>query len=125
MKKKILYIEDNPNNRLYVKRILQAEGHEYLEAFDGESGWNMVVQEKPDFILVDLSLPGLDGVELTRILKADPELQAIPIVALTAHGDSDVEQIARNAGCDGFLLKPAQVQDVRDMLQQFLDPSIL
>ena len=68
-------------------------------------------------------MPGLDGVELTRILKTDPDLETIPIVALTAHGDSEVERIARSAGCDGFLLKPARVQDIRDVLQQFLNPS--
>ena len=123
MKKRILYVEDNPNNRLYIKRILQSEGHEYIEAVDGESAWNIVEKERPDFIFIDLSLPGLDGVELTRILKTDPELGVIPIVALTAHGDSDVEKIARSAGCDGFLLKPADVTDIRNVLQKFLNPS--
>jgi len=123
MKKRILYVEDNPNNRLYVQRILQAEGHEFLEAVDGESGWTMIVQERPDFILMDLSLPGLDGIELTRIIKADPDLQSIPVVALTAHGDAEIEHIARIAGCDGFLHKPAQVREVQQVLRDFLSPS--
>lgn len=123
MRKRILYIEDNPSNMLLVRRIIEAEGYEMLEATDGETGWDMIARERPDFILMDLYLPGIDGLELTRIVKSDPQLQSIPIVALTAHGDVEIEEAARRAGCDGFLHKPANVQQVRDTIRQFLGPS--
>ncbi|NIP26737.1 MAG: response regulator, partial [Phycisphaerae bacterium] len=123
MRKRILYIEDNPSNMLLVRRIIEAEGYEMLEATDGETGWDTIARERPDFILMDLYLPGIDGLELTRIVKNDPQLQSIPIVALTAHGDVEIEEAARRAGCDGFLHKPANVQQVRDMIRQFLGPS--
>lgn len=120
MKKRILYIEDNRNNMLLIRRILQAEGHELLEARDAERGWDLIVQERPDIILVDLSLPGIDGLELTRIVRADPELGGIPIVALTAHGDTEIKKIAREAGCDEFLHKPANVRQIQTVLRQLL-----
>lgn len=120
MKKRILYVEDNPNNRQLIRRIMKAEGHELLEATDGESGWNVAARERPDFILIDLSLPGIDGLELTRIIRADPDLGHIPIVALTAHGDADVERMARQAGCDDFLHKPANTHKIRQVLGRFL-----
>jgi len=123
MRKRILYIEDNPSNMLLVRRIIEAEGYEMLEATDGETGWDTIVRERPDFILMDLYLPGIDGLELTRIVKSDPQLQSIPIIVLTAHGDVEVEEAARRAGCDGFLHKPANVQQIRDTIRQFLGPS--
>jgi CheY-like chemotaxis protein len=123
MRKRILYIEDNPSNMLLVRRIIEAEGYEMLEATDGETGWDTIVRERPDFILMDLYLPGIDGLELTRIVKSDPQLQSIPIIALTAHGDVEVEEAARRAGCDGFLHKPANVQQIRDTIRQYLGSS--
>lgn len=123
MKKRILYVEDNPNNMLLIRRIMQAEGHELLEAVDAESGWNLIMAQRPDFILLDLSLPGIDGLELTRIVRADPDLQSIPIVALTAHGDADIERMAREAGCNEFLHKPAKIQQIRDAIDRYLSPA--
>lgn len=123
MRKRILYIEDNPSNMLLVRRIIEAEGYEMLEAADGETGWDTIARERPDFILMDLYLPGIDGLELTRIVKSDPQLHSIPIVVLTAHGDVEIEEAARRAGCDGFLHKPANVQQIRDTLRQFLGSS--
>jgi two-component system cell cycle response regulator DivK len=119
MKKRVLYVEDDPNNMLLVRRILQADGHEMLEATDGESGWDVAVRERPDFILMDIHLPGpVNGLELTRRLKADPSLAAIPVVALTAYADE--ETAAREAGCEGFLHKPADIRQIRATMRQFL-----
>jgi len=120
MKKRVLYIDDNPNNRLLVKRILQEEGHEMLEAVDGESGWQTVVHESPDFVFMDLLMPGIDGFELTRQIKSTPELSHIPIVTLTAYGSPETERIAREAGCDGFLHKPITSEQLQSVLRQFL-----
>jgi CheY-like chemotaxis protein len=120
MKRRILYVEDNPQNMLLVSRILQAEGHEMLEAVDGESGWTMASRERPDLIFMDLFLPGMDGFELTRKIKATPELHHIPIVVLTAYGNPETEEKAEEAGCDGFLHKPADIRQIQAVLRQFL-----
>jgi len=117
----ILYVEDNPNNMLLVKRIVQAEGHHLLEATDGVSGWQTAVAHQPDLILMDLHLPGdLDGLTLTQKIKQQPALSHIPIVALTAHGNAAVEKAALAAGCTGFLHKPADIRQIRAMLHKYL-----
>ena len=120
MKRRILYVEDNPSNALLVRRILAAEGHEMLEAADGEIGWNVAVSERPDFIFMDLLIPGIDGFELTRKIKSTPELSHIPIVVLTAYGNPELKSKAEEVGCDGFLHKPASIPDIQAVLRQFL-----
>jgi len=122
MCKRILYVEDNPRNMLLVRRILEAEGHELIEAADGESGWETAVSYKPDFILMDLRLPGeMTGFELTRRIKAHPDLTHIPIVALTAYGNDIAEEKALAAGCADFLTKPADIREIRATLRKFFD----
>ncbi len=120
MKKRILYIDDNPNNRNLIKRILHAEGHEMLEAIDGENGWYAVTHEIPDVIFMDLLMPGIDGFELTRKIKSNPEVSHIPIITLTAYGSPETKKIAQDAGCDAFLHKPVSIKDIRTVLHQFL-----
>jgi two-component system, cell cycle response regulator DivK len=125
MGKKILYVEDNPNNMLLIRRILNADGHLLVEAVDGQSGWNAAVRERPDLILMDLRLPGeIDGFELTRRIKADPDLGQIPVVVLTAHGNEEAERRAEAVGCDGFLHKPADIRQIRGVLRQFLGAPV-
>jgi CheY-like chemotaxis protein len=123
MKKRVLYVDDNPTNRLLVKRILHQEGYEMLEAVDGESGWTTVVGEHPDFIFMDLLMPGVDGFDLIRKIKSAPELSHIPIVTLTAYGNPETEKIAKDAGSDGFLHKPANSAAIRTVLRQFLSAA--
>lgn len=119
--KRILYVEDKLQNMLLVKRIVEAEGHRLLEAVDGERGWETAVRQRPDLILMDLRLPGeMSGLELTQRIKSDPELNHIPIVALTAYGNEEVERRAVAAGCDGFLHKPADIRQIRATLHRFL-----
>jgi two-component system cell cycle response regulator DivK len=120
MKKRILYVDDNPNNRDLIRRILHAEGHEMLEAVDGESGWHAVNRETPDFIFMDILMPGIDGFELTRKIKSNPELSHIPVITLTAYGNPETEKIARDAGCDAFLHKPVGIKEIKTVLHQFL-----
>jgi len=125
MAKKILYVEDHFNNMLLVKRIVQAEGHEYLTAADGENGWPMAVNQQPDLIFVDLRLPGdVDGFDLLRRLKSHPQLKEIPAVVLTAFGHGEAEVRARRAGCDGFLHKPADIQQVRATIRQYVGQPV-
>lgn len=125
MKKRILYVEDNANNMLLVRRIVEADGHTLLEATDGVGGWEAAVFARPDLILMDLLLPGaLDGFELTRRIKQHPDLGHIPVVALTAWDDREAEARAMVAGCDGFLRKPADIRQIRAVLHQFLNDLV-
>jgi len=123
MAKRILYVEDHFNNMLLVKKIVEAEGHLFLTAVEGEEGWAIAADQQPDLIFVDLRLPGeIDGYELLRRLKADPSLKNTPTIVLTAFGHGDAESRARAAGCDGFLHKPADIQQVQAMIRQHVGP---
>jgi two-component system cell cycle response regulator DivK len=123
--RRILYVEDNPNNMLLMSRILQVDGHQLLEAKNGDEGWNVAYTERPDLIFMDLMMPGIDGFELARKIKSTPELSHIPIMVLTAYGDPEIERKAKEAGCDGFLHKPADIRQIQAVLRQFLDDPIL
>jgi CheY-like chemotaxis protein len=103
---KILYVEDNDDNVYVVKNRLARGGHTVLVALDGEQGIAMALSERPDLILMDLSLPVLDGWEATRRLKAAPETKDIPIIALSAHAMAGDREKALAAGCDDYDTKP-------------------
>jgi two-component system, cell cycle response regulator DivK len=103
--RKILIIEDVEYNRDLLVQILE-DDYEVLTATDGASGIEVAARERPDLILMDLSLPGVDGWEATRRLKAQPETEAIPVIALTAHAMQGDEERARACGCDDYLTKP-------------------
>ena len=105
---KILLVEDNEMNRDMLSRRLQRRGHEVLVAVDGAMGLAMAQRELPGLILMDMSLPVLDGWEATRQLKADPATSAIPIIALTAHAMSEDRERALEAGCDDYDTKPVE-----------------
>src|SRR5690349_19801122 len=99
---KILVIEDNENNRVLLTRRLKAQGYEVVTADDAESGLPMIHSVRPDLILMDLGLPGMDGWAATRQLKNDPALRSLPIIALTAHAMQSDREKAVETGCDGF-----------------------
>ena len=103
---KILLVEDNEMNRDMLSRRLQRRGYEVLTAVDGESGLVLTRSETPALILMDMSLPGIDGWEATRQLKADAATRAIPVIALTAHAMAGDREQALAAGCDDFDIKP-------------------
>jgi len=103
---KILYVEDNDDNVYVVKSRLTRWGHTALVAVDGRQGIEMALAERPDLILMDLSLPVLDGWEATRRLKAAVETKSIPIIALSAHAMAGDRERALDAGCDDFDTKP-------------------
>jgi CheY-like chemotaxis protein len=106
---KILLIEDNELNRDMLSRRLQKRGYEILMAVDGESGIELARSGAPDLILMDMSLPGIDGCEATRILKRSPETRHVPIMALTAHAMASDRDQALAAGCDDFDTKPIEL----------------
>ncbi len=103
---KILLVEDNEMNRDMLSRRLKRKGFEVVMAVDGQAGVDMASSSNPDLILMDLSLPIIDGWEATRQIKADPDTQSIPIIALTAHAMAGDEQKALEAGCDDYDTKP-------------------
>ena len=107
---KLLYVEDNETNRDMLSRRLSRRGYEVLLAVDGEDGIEVARAQTPDLILMDMSLPVLDGWEATRRLKAEPETSSIPIIALTAHAMAGDEAKAKEAGCDDYETKPIDIQ---------------
>src|SRR5690606_9886230 len=115
---KVLHIEDDPANRLLVRKLLSPVGYEVVDAADGLEGIRRAMEERPDLVLVDIAIPGLDGYEVTLRLRATPELQGVPIVAITAEGNRDTS-IA--VGCDGFLQKPIDARSFAATLQSYLD----
>ena len=120
MAARILVAEDDADNRRIVVKVLTVEGHETLEAADGRTTVEIARRERPDLILMDLAMPGMDGWEAARRLKADAETADIPIIALTAFAMRGDEERARQAGCDAYLSKPCRPQTIRDVVRQFL-----
>lgn len=117
---KILLIEDNEMNRDMLSRRLERKDFEVVIAIDGQAGVNMATSDAPDLILMDLSLPVLDGWEATRTIKADPATSSIPIIALTAHAMSSDEQKAREAGCNDYDTKPVNFQRLLGKIEALL-----
>jgi two-component system, cell cycle response regulator DivK len=104
--RRILLIEDHEDNRRIVRDLLTPAGYEVVEALTGEDGVSMADTHRPDLILMDIQLPGLDGYEATRRIKANPALRAIPIIAVTSYALSGDDVKAREAGCDAYVTKP-------------------
>ncbi|HEY75724.1 MAG TPA: response regulator [Thermoflexia bacterium] len=116
----ILYIEDNPENRLLVRRILEAEGYAVVEAEDAPSGLEAAQTISPDLILLDINLPEMDGYEFTARLRQTPGLKDIPIVALTANVMKGDRERTLAAGCDGYIQKPIDVDELPRQIARFL-----
>jgi two-component system cell cycle response regulator DivK len=120
MSKRILYIEDNPDNRLLIRRVLQVEGYEVIEAVDGQSGMRQAAEGKPDLILMDINLPEIDGYEVTARLKQLPGLSRIPIIAVTANVMKGDREKTLAAGCDGYIQKPIDIDLLPGQIERFL-----
>jgi two-component system cell cycle response regulator DivK len=120
---RILVVEDNPINMELVRDILIAAGYEVLEAADGASGVAVACAERPELILMDLKLPGLDGLEATRQIRANGDLAGVPIIAVTAHAMKGDDDKALAAGCDGFITKPINVRDFNAAVARFLNKA--
>ena len=119
---KILIVEDVEYNRDLLVQLLEEE-YEVVTAADGAAGIEAAARERPDLILMDLSLPGVDGWEATRRLKAEPETEAIPVIALTAHAMQGDEERARACGCDDYLTKPIDEDQLFGKLARLLGPG--
>src|ERR1044072_40919 len=117
---KILLVEDNEMNRDMLSRRLERKNYEVIIAVDGAEGVAKAQAESPDLILMDISLPVIDGREATRRLKAAPETQGIPIIALTAHAMAGDRDMAWEAGCDDYETKPIDLPRLLDKIETFL-----
>ena len=116
----ILYIEDNPGNRMLIRRILEAEGYHVVEAADGYEGLEKASKIKPDLILMDINLPGIDGYELTGRLKKIESLAHVPVIAMTANVMRGDREKTLAAGCDGYIQKPVDVDQLPLEIARFL-----
>ena len=119
---KILLVEDNEMNRDMLSRRLLRKGYEVVCATDGAEGVAMATSESPDLILMDMSLPVMDGWEATRTLKAAKSPRAIPVIALTAHAMDGDEQKARDSGCDDYDTKPIELPRLLAKIESLLPP---
>jgi two-component system, cell cycle response regulator DivK len=120
MSKRILVIEDQEDNRQIVRDLVTASGYVLLEAATGEDGVAMASREIPDLILMDIQLPGIDGYEVSRRIKADANLNHIPIIAVTSYALSGDDQKAFAAGCDGYVTKPYSPRLLLAKIREFL-----
>ena len=108
---KVLIVEDNSANMTLAVFLLQSAGHSVLSAIDAEAGLMLARNELPNLILMDIQLPGMDGLEATGLLKRDDATRAIPVIALTALAMKGDEERIRAAGCDGYIAKPMRYQE--------------
>ena len=120
---RILYVEDNPENRLLVRRVLEAEGYSVLEAPDGPSGLKVAAQTQPDLILLDINLPKIDGYDLAKCFRDTPGLQQVPILAITANVMKGDRERTLEAGCDGYIQKPIDVDRLPEQVRAVLRGS--
>lgn len=124
MSRTILLVEDHEDNRIVYRTILEHVGYTVLLAGDGVEGVRLAREQKPDLILMDVSIPLMDGWTATSVLKADPETASIPIVALTAHALAGDRERALEVGCDGYLAKPVEPRRVLEEVRRFLGPEV-
>lgn len=118
--KTILQIEDNQANKLLVERVLEPRNYRLLHAADGETGVSIAIEENPDLILIDMGLPDVDGQTVVTLLKQIPDLQNVPIVAVTAWPREKAEEMAQRYGCDGCITKPIDVKTFPDQIAYYL-----
>ncbi|MBC7788386.1 MAG: response regulator [Anaerolineae bacterium] len=118
--KTVLLVEDNEDNRIVYSTILEHFGYSVIEALNGEEGIAKARSEMPDLILMDISIPVIDGWEATQVLKRDPATRAIPIIALTAHALAADREKAFEVGCDAYLAKPCEPKTVVSEVRRFI-----
>jgi two-component system cell cycle response regulator DivK len=120
MSKRILVIEDHEENRRLLRDLLTSFDYELIEAVTGEEGMTAAETERPDLILMDIQLPGMDGYETTRRIKANPALKQIPVIAVTSYALSGDDAKAIAAGCDGYVTKPFDPAELLEKIRGHL-----
>ncbi len=117
---RVLVVEDNEKNRYLISFILKGEGFDLIEAVTGEEGVEKAVKERPDLILMDIQLPGIDGYETTRRIRASPAGTKVPIIALTSYAMTGDREKALAAGCTGYVEKPINPDTIMDEIRRYL-----
>lgn len=120
----ILAVDDNPTNLKLVSEVLAHDGYRILKAVDAEDALDIIRATPPELVLMDIGLPGMDGLSLTRLLKASPATRNIVIVALTSFAMKGDESLAREAGCDGYITKPIDTRTLSGLIASFLAPAV-
>jgi len=120
MSTRIMVVEDHEDNRQILRDLLGSVGYEVIEAWDGETALSMVAAQQPDLILMDIQLPGIDGYEVTRRIKADAQQRVIPIIAVTSYALSGDDEKAREAGCDAYVTKPFSPRQLLAKIREYL-----
>jgi two-component system, cell cycle response regulator DivK len=123
MGQRILVVEDNANNRKLLRDVLQFSGYDVAEARSGEEGVEQAASRIPDLILMDLQLPGIDGVEALRLIRANPATRSVPVVAVTAFAMESDRNRALLAGFDGYVEKPISVRALPSQVKSFVRPE--
>lgn len=123
--KRVLLVEDNDDNRLIYATILLHRGYSVVEAPNGLDGVEKAAQHHPDLIIMDLSLPVMDGLEATRRIRANPDTSDIPVLAVTAHARPSDRETAIRAGCDDYLAKPVEPRRLVEEVERFIGPATL
>jgi len=116
----ILYVEDNPDNRLLIRRVLESEGYAVVEAANAKDAFARINEAPPSLILMDINMPDIDGYTLTAKLRALPELDQVPIIALTANVMKGDRERSLEAGCDGYLQKPVDIDTLTSQIDKYL-----
>jgi two-component system cell cycle response regulator DivK len=120
LSKKILVVDDNQDSRELVVKVLKNRGYQMIEAVDGEDALEKATAENPDLILMDISIPKINGYEVTRRLKSQMNFKNTPIIALTAHAMKGDREKAIEAGCDGYISKPINIHEIPDQIKSYL-----
>ncbi len=120
----VLVIEDNPQSMMFMRDLLEASGYNVLQAKDGMEGWRMAREHRPHLILMDLQLPDVSGLEITRRLKDDELLKSIPIIAVTAFAMDDDKKRILEGGCDAYIAKPISVASFLQTVARFANPLV-
>lgn len=119
-RKSILIIDDNRLNLKLCRTILTSAGYSVIEADNAEDGLSLIRAERPDLILMDIQLPGMDGLAATRVIKSDPAIKDIPVIAITSYAMQDDEKKAKEAGCNDYITKPIDQKGFLKMISQYL-----
>jgi two-component system, cell cycle response regulator DivK len=117
---KVLVIEDNEKNRYLISFLLKGAGYDVIEAITGEGGIETVIRERPDLVLMDIQLPGIDGYEATRRIRAAPDGAKVPVIALTSYAMAGDRERALAAGCTGYVEKPINPDTILDEIQKYI-----
>ena len=120
---RVLIVEDNPANMTLATFLLESAGHTVLSATDAETGLTVARTEQPDLVLMDIQLPGMDGLQATALLKKDKATKSIPVIALTALAMKGDEERIRAAGCDGYIAKPMRYKEFLEAIGAQLAPA--